>query len=180
MCIWWWNLWQISLWWCWYSNPPLLDGMQHLSRHGTYKTHHKKSFSVSTIKTRWPWAATRLISFLSCTPPTRSWSAHNALHTQHPLSHTYSFWGPAVSAAPGTRIFAWARNREGKRDLFSRWGNGFFFSKCNSLPPHVCNSFLPPTAASWNQMYCILYIHSKAGRMYTPTILTLLSYCGLY
>lgn len=52
-----------------------------------------------------------------------------------------------------------------------------YFSKCNSLPCQVCNSLLPPTAASWNQTYCTLYIYPKSMRMYTQTLPALSPLC---
>lgn len=47
------------------------------------------------------------------------------LYMQHPISHTYTFWAPAVSVAQETHIFTWPRNsrNELERKIFiSRWG----------------------------------------------------------
>lgn len=124
----------------------LIAGMQHICSHRTHK-HIKKTFLGAPL--RW---TSLLISFLSCTHHTLSWSVGRKLstHITHSAITLNTSLVPAASAPLESHIFIWPRNREGKKASFSRWKNSFFFSKCNSLPPHVCTSHLPPTAASWN------------------------------
>lgn len=127
----------------------VIPGMQHLWGHRTCK-HMKKTFLGAPL--RCLWTASLLTSFHSYTRHTLPWSVHRKLstHITHSASTLHTSLVPAASAALGSHIFVWPRKREGKKASFSRWKNSVFFSKCNSLPPHVCTSHLPPTAASWN------------------------------
>lgn len=126
-----------------------IAGMQHIWSHRTHKL-TKKTFLGAPL--RCLWTSSLLTSFLSCTHHTLPWSVHWKLstHTTHSAITLHTSVVPAARAALGSHIFLWPRNREGKKASSSRWKNSFFFSTCNSLPPHICTSHLPPTAASWN------------------------------
>lgn len=121
MCIWWWNLGQISLRWCWCSNPPLLDGVQHLSRHETYKHTTKKAFLWAPLKQDGHEQHLDSSVFLSALLPhghglhtTRSTrSTHSAIHTPS---------GDQLSALPRGLTSSLGQETEKKSEIFFQGG----------------------------------------------------------
>lgn len=126
---------------------------------------------MSTIKIICLWTTSLFTSVLSCIPHTLSWSVCTKCFTCNTHSAIRTPSGYQLSVLPKGLTALLGQETEWKRKIFfSTWGGKVsYFSKCSSLPPLACNSFLPPTAASWNQMYCTLYVYSKSTRMYTQT-----------
>lgn len=92
-----------------------------------------------------------------------------ALYMQHPLSHTYTFWVPAVSAALGTHIFAWPRSRERKKaSCFFKVGEWFLLFKAQFSSPSRLHLLLA-THSCKLELNVLYIIHTLKGNAYVHT-----------
>ena len=101
---------------------------------------------------------------------------YKALYTQHPLSHTYTFWVPAVSAALETHMFAQPRNREAKKASFSGGGMVSSFQSAILFPltsaPLTCH---PQLQAGTKCTVYYTYTQRQCVCTHKPSLLSFLS-----